>query len=69
MRGKLDKWMSEITLYGQIFVKNPDITIAALLKSQGAQVISFVRYEVGEGIEKVQSDFREEVMAQAQGKT
>ncbi len=69
VNGKLDKFINEITLYGQKFVKNPDITIATLLKSHNARVISFVRYEVGEGIEKARSDFREEVMIQAQGIT
>ncbi len=65
--GRMRKFIAEITLYGQSFVKNPDTTIAKLVKENNASVVSFMRYEVGEGIEKVEADFREEVMAQAKG--
>lgn len=65
--GRIKKYLAEITLVGQPFVKNPDQTIAELLKQHGATIISFVRFEVGEGIEKKQDNFVEEVMAQARG--
>lgn len=63
--GRLRKFLAEITLVGQPFVKDPDQTVEALLKSKGATVSAFVRYEVGEGIEKEEVDFAEEVKAQA----
>ncbi|MEQ1440246.1 translation elongation factor Ts [Fontimonas sp. SYSU GA230001] len=63
--GKLAKFVAEITLLGQPFVKNPDETVEKLLKSKNARVARFVRYAVGEGIEKQQTDFAAEVMAQA----
>lgn len=62
--GRIKKFLGEITLLGQPFVKNPDQTVGELLKSRGASVARFVRYEVGEGIEKEKSNFAEEVMAQ-----
>lgn len=62
--GKIKKFLNEVTLLGQGFVKDPDTTIAKLLKSKQAQVLSFVRYEVGEGIEKKKENFADEVMAQ-----
>lgn len=65
--GRLKKYLAEITLMGQPFVKDPDQTIAKLLKSASADVTRFCRYEVGEGIEKKQEDFAAEVMAQVQG--
>jgi elongation factor Ts len=64
VEGRLRKYLSEITLLGQNFVKNPDITVAELLQNANAEVANFVRYEVGEGIEKKQEDFAAEVMAQ-----
>ncbi len=64
VEGRLRKYLSEITLLGQDFVKNPDITVAQLIKDAGAEVSGFIRYEVGEGIEKKQEDFAAEVMAQ-----
>ena len=64
VEGRIRKYLSEITLLGQNFVKDPDTTVANLLKSANAEVASFVRYEVGEGIEKKQEDFAAEVMAQ-----
>ncbi|MEC9408366.1 MAG: translation elongation factor Ts [Abyssibacter sp.] len=63
--GRLNKYLGEITLLGQPFVKDPDQTVAKLLKAAGATVTGFVRFEVGEGIEKEESNFAEEVMAQA----
>jgi len=65
--GKIKKFLKEITLLGQPFVKDGDVTIAQLLKNNGATVNSFVRLEVGEGIEKKEEDFAAEVMAQVRG--
>ena len=67
--GKIKKFVEEITLQGQPFVKNPDVSISQLLKDNQAKVVEFVRFEVGEGIEKKADNFVEEVMAQAKGKT
>jgi elongation factor Ts len=67
VEGRLRKWLSEITLVGQPFVKDPDITVGKLLDKAGASVQRFVRYEVGEGVEKKEENFAEEVMAQIQG--
>jgi elongation factor Ts len=63
--GRLRKFVGEITLTGQSFVKDPDKTVGKLLKEHGAVVKSFIRYEVGAGIEKKEDNFAEEVMAQA----
>ncbi len=63
--GQMKKFIGEITLVGQPFVKDPDQTVGALLKAANAQVTDFVRFEVGEGIEKKEVNFAEEVMAQA----
>lgn len=65
--GRVTKFLREITLLGQPFVKNPDITVEQLLKAGGATVLRFERYEVGEGIEKKSEDFAAEVMAQVRG--
>lgn len=65
--GRINKFLKEITLLGQPFVKDPDQTVAKLLETSGAKVKSFIRYEVGEGIEKRNDNFAEEVMAQAKG--
>jgi elongation factor Ts len=62
--GRIRKYLAEITLVGQPFVKDPDKTVGALLKDEGATVKRFVRYEVGEGIEKKTENFADEVMAQ-----
>ena len=67
VQGRIRKYLAEITLVGQPFVKDPDQTIAQLLKAAGAEVTAFVRYEVGEGIEKKVEDFAAEVMAQVNG--
>ena len=68
IEGRLRKYVNEIALTGQPFVKNPDQSVGALLKEHGARVLRFVRYEVGEGIEKEETDFASEVMAQVQGR-
>ncbi len=65
--GRINKFLKEITLLGQPFIKDPDQTVAELLESVGASVKNFIRYEVGEGIEKRNDNFAEEVMAQAKG--
>jgi elongation factor Ts len=62
--GRMKKFTGEISLTGQPFVKDPSILVADLLKSKGADVINFVRFEVGEGIEKKEEDFAAEVAAQ-----
>ena len=62
--GRVAKFLKEITLLGQPFVKDPDVSVGKLLKSADATVNSFVRYEVGEGIEKKQENFAEEVLNQ-----
>ncbi|MCB1773895.1 MAG: elongation factor Ts, partial [Gammaproteobacteria bacterium] len=65
VEGRMRKYLGEVTLLGQAFVKDPDTTVAKLLQGNNATVNRFVRFEVGEGIEKKVEDFREEVMAQA----
>jgi elongation factor Ts len=65
--GRMKKFVNEVTLYGQSFVKDPDVTVGDLVKSHNSEVESFIRYEVGEGIEKKEDNFVEEVMAQAHG--
>jgi elongation factor Ts len=67
VEGRIKKFLKEVTLLGQPFVKNPDQTVEQLLKEAGATVVGFDRLEVGEGIEKKVENFAEEVMAQAQG--
>ena len=67
VEGRMRKFLSEITLVGQPFVKDPDQTVGKLLKSAGASIEGFVRYEVGDGIEKKQEDFAAEVKAQMGG--
>ena len=65
--GKLRKFLGEITLLGQPFVKDDKQTVAQVLKGANARVARFVRYEVGAGIEKKQENFAAEVMAQVRG--
>ena len=65
VEGRLRKYLNEITLVGQPFVKDPDKTVGTLLSEAGASVIRFLRYEVGEGIQKKQDDFAQEVRVQA----
>ncbi len=67
VEGRLRKYFAEITLLGQPFVKDPDQTVEKLLKAAGAKLLAYARFEVGEGIEKVEEDFAAEVRAQAQG--
>jgi elongation factor Ts len=67
VEGRLQKFLSEITLLGQPFVKDPDTKVGALLKSAGASICRFVRFEVGEGIEKKIGNFAEEVRLQVRG--
>jgi len=64
VEGRIKKFLGETCLLGQPYVKNPDQTVADLLKEHKAKVISFVRFEVGEGIEKEEVDFAAEVKAQ-----
>jgi len=65
--GKLRKFLAEITLLGQPFVKDPDLTVEKLLKAKNAKVARFARLAVGEGIEKNKADFAAEVAAAAGG--
>ncbi len=65
--GRMNKYLKEITLLGQPFVKDPDVSVGQLLSGANATVTSFVRYEVGDGIEKKVDNFVEEVMAQVKG--
>ncbi|MBE1299990.1 MAG: elongation factor Ts [Alteromonadaceae bacterium] len=62
--GRMKKFTGEISLTGQPFVKDPSMNVGALLKSNNADVINFIRFEVGEGIEKKEEDFAAEVQAQ-----
>jgi len=62
--GRMRKYLAEITLVGKAFVKDPDVTVGKLLDKSKASVASFVRFEVGEGIEKKEEDFAAEVEAQ-----
>jgi elongation factor Ts len=67
VEGRLRKALGEITLTGQPFVKDPDVTVEKLLQGARAQVVAFERFEVGAGIEKKSDDFVAEVMAQVKG--
>lgn len=67
VQGRLNKFLSEMTLVGQPFIKEPDQTVGKLLQSAGAKVVGFARFEVGEGIERKQENFADEVMAQVRG--
>jgi elongation factor Ts len=67
LTGRVRKYLAEITLLGQSFVKDPDKTVEILLSDAGATVNRFIRYEVGEGIEKKEENFADEVMAQVNG--
>ena len=64
VQGKLNKQFNSITLMGQEFIKDPDLTVGKLLESQSSSVVSFVRYEVGEGVEVEEVNFADEVKAQ-----
>jgi len=65
--GRINKFLNEVTLLGQPFVKDPETTVEKLIKQANATVAGFTRYEVGEGIEKKSGDFAAEVMAQVKG--
>ncbi len=67
IEGRMRKFAAEVSLVGQPFVKDPSMTVAELLKKANAEVVSLVRLEVGEGIEKKEEDFAAEVMAQVKG--
>ena len=62
--GRLKKFLSEVSLIDQPFVKDPSLNVSQLLKNNENSVLSFIRYEVGEGIEVEKKDFAEEVQAQ-----
>ncbi|NKB46769.1 MAG: translation elongation factor Ts, partial [Legionellales bacterium] len=64
IQGRIDKFLDEVSLLGQPFIKDLNIKIVQLLKNHNAEVVRFVRFEVGEGIEKKAEDFASEVMAQ-----
>jgi len=65
VEGRIKKFLAEVTLNGQAFVMNPDQTVAQFLKDNGSEVVSFVRYKVGDGIEKAVVDYAAEVAAAA----
>ena len=65
VEGRIKKFLAEVTLNGQPFVMNPDQTVAQFLKENGTEVLSFVRYKVGDGIEKKEVDYAAEVAAAA----
>lgn len=65
--GRISKFLDEVSLVGQPFVKDPSITVEQLLKQHNAKVIKFIRFAVGEGIEKQADNFVAEVMAQVRG--
>ncbi len=65
--GRISKFLAEITLLGQPFIKDDSQTVGKLLTANGNSVIRFARFEVGEGIEKKEENFAEEVMAQVRG--
>ena len=67
VEGKISKFLSEVSLTEQNFVKDPDQKISNLLKDNDASIMSFTRFEVGEGIEVEKLDFASEVMSQIEG--
>ncbi|HCW0577601.1 TPA: elongation factor Ts [Pseudomonas aeruginosa] len=64
VKGRISKFLAEASLVEQPFVKNPEVKVGDLAKQAGAEIVSFVRYEVGEGIEKAEVNFAAEVAAQ-----
>jgi len=64
VKGRINKFLAEASLVEQPFIKDPDVKVGELAKKAGAEIVSFVRYEVGEGIEKAEVDFAAEVAAQ-----
>ena len=67
IQGRMKKFLAEVTLLGQDFVINPDLTVEAAAQEAGVEIVSYVRMAVGEGIEKVEEDFAAEVAKAAQG--
>ena len=67
IQGRMKKFLAEVTLLGQDFVINPDLTVKAAAQEAGVEIVSYVRMAVGEGIEKVEEDFAAEVAKAAQG--
>jgi len=67
IQGRMKKFLAEVTLLGQDFVINPDLTVEAAAQEAGVKIVSYVRMAVGEGIEKVEEDFAAEVAKAAQG--
>jgi elongation factor Ts len=67
IQGRMKKFLAEVTLLGQDFVINPDLTVEAAAREAGVEIVSYVRMAVGEGIEKVEEDFAAEVAKAAQG--
>ena len=67
VEGTVQKYLKEVTLLGQPFVKDDKLAVAQVLKNANAKVLRFVRFEVGAGIEKKQENFAAEVMAQVRG--
>lgn len=65
--GRISKFLGEVTLLGQPFIKDDKVTVGKLVAAKGNRVIRFSRFEVGEGIEKKEENFAEEVMAQVRG--
>ena len=69
IQGRMKKFLAEVTLLGQDFVINPDLTVEAAAQEAGVEIVSYVRMAVGEGIEKVEEDFAAEVAKAAQGQS
>ena len=67
IQGRMKKFLAEVTLLGQDFVINPDLTVKAAAQEAGVEIVSYVRMAVGEGIEKIEEDFAAEVAKAAQG--
>jgi len=67
VEGRIKKYLDEVSLEGQSYLKDPDSTVGKILSSQNAKVHHFTRFAVGEGIEKKTENFAEEVMAQVRG--
>lgn len=64
IKGRINKFLAEASLVEQAFIMDPEVKVGDLVKKAGAEIVSFVRYEVGEGIEKAETDFAAEVAAQ-----
>ncbi|MBT2132054.1 translation elongation factor Ts [Aliiroseovarius lamellibrachiae] len=67
IKGRMKKFLAEVTLLGQDFVINPDLTVEAAAKEAGAEIVGYIRMEVGDGIEKEETDFAAEVAAAVRG--